>query len=508
MITHKDIKYVIVQSGGKGTRLGKYAMNRPKCLVPVYGKPMIDQTLEVYKDKTVIIIGDTHFKMLLQYICNISSHDNYILLQTEEEGTAAGIKSALQNIPDGEPFIITWSDLFFGKEQEFEFDTEMLVGLAGDFDCRWSLENGIFKNVSSQERGVSGFFVFRNKERFAKLTTDKSLVRGFLSDNYMPYEISSFVNQKCFEVGTVEKYEEILSKEINHRFFNEVKIEYDKVYKKCVDLKYENVHQAEKDWYEYVKDSFTRIPIIYSTDPLIMSRVEGKHAWEIKSNKDWVIENYCGALQQLHSIKGSCEPLGDYDCADTYMFKPYQRVMEVKSIIEDFSKPVIEINRKSCRNPFCDMRSFEKIMENNLLKNIHYTVIHGDCTFSNTLVDDKNQVWFIDPRGTFGGSKIYGDPRYDWAKLYYSAVGNYDKINSKKFSVDRSNGVKLDIESNGYGHFGDYIIQRSKMTKVEMLLLHAGIWFSLSGYVKEDIEAVLYSFYKGCEIWTEAITLI
>jgi GTP:adenosylcobinamide-phosphate guanylyltransferase/aminoglycoside phosphotransferase len=508
MITHKDIKYVIVQSGGKGTRLGKYAINRPKCLVPVYGKPMIDQTLEVYKDKTVIIIGDTHFKILLQYICNISSSDNYILLQTEEEGTAAGIKSALQNVPDGEPFIVTWSDLFFEKEQEFEFDTEMLVGLAGDFDCRWSLENGIFKNVSSQERGVSGFFVFKNKERFAKLTTDKSLVRGFLSDNYMPYEISSFVNQKCFEVGTIEKYEEILSKEVNHRFFNEVKIEDDKVYKKCVDLKYENVHQAEKDWYEYVKDSFTRIPIIYSTDPLIMSRVEGNHAWEIKSNKDWVIENYCDALQQLHSIKGSCEPLGDYDCADTYIFKPYQRVVEVKSIIEDFSKPVIEINRKSCRNPFCDMRSFEEVVENNLLKNLHYTVIHGDCTFSNTLVDYLNQVWFIDPRGTFGGSKIYGDPRYDWAKLYYSAVGNYDKINSKKFSVDRSNGIKLDIESNGYEHFGDYIIQRSKMTKVEMLLLHAGIWFSLSGYVKEDIEAVLYSFYKGCEIWTEAITLI
>lgn len=508
MITHKDIKYVIVQSGGKGTRLGKYAMNRPKCLVPIYGKPMIDQTLEVYKDKTVIIIGDTHFKILLQYICNISYSDNYILLQTEEEGTAAGIKSALQNVPDGEPFIITWSDLFFEKEQEFEFDTEMLVGLAGDFDCRWSLENGIFKNVSSQERGVSGFFVFKNKERFAKLTTDKSLVRGFLSDNYMPYEISSFVNQKCFEVGTIEKYEEILSKEVNHRFFNEVKIEDDKVYKKCVDLKYENVHQAEKDWYEYVKDSFTRIPIIYSTDPLIMSRVEGNHAWEIKSNKDWVIENYCDALQQLHSIKGSCEPLGDYDCADTYIFKPYQRVVEVKSIIEDFSKPVIEINRKSCRNPFCDMRSFEEVVENNLLKNLHYTVIHGDCTFSNTIVDYLNQVWFIDPRGTFGGSKIYGDPRYDWAKLYYSAVGNYDKINSKKFSVDRSNGIKLDIESNGYEHFGDYIIQRSKMTKVEMLLLHAGIWFSLSGYVKEDIEAVLYSFYKGCEIWTEAITLI
>ena len=508
MITHKDVKYVIVQAGGKGTRLGKYTMNRPKCLVPVYGKPMIEQTLEVYKDKTVIIIGDTHFKMLLHYICEISQSDNYILLQTDEDGTAAGIRAALQNVPDGEPFIITWSDLFFEKQQEFEFDNEMLVGLAGNFDCRWSLENGVFKNIPSQEKGVSGFFAFKNKQRFENLKTDKSLVRGFLSDNYTPKEISSFTNHDCFEVGTVEKYEEILSKEVNHRFFNEVKVEEDKVYKKCVDLKYDKVHQAEKDWYDYVKDSFTRIPIIYSTNPLVMARVEGKHAWEIKSNKDWVIENYCNALQQLHNIKGKCEPISDYDCADTYMFKPYQRVMQVRHIIEDFSKPVIQINRKSCRNPFCDMRSFEEIMESNLLKNLQYTVIHGDCTFSNTLVDDLNQVWFIDPRGTFGGSKIYGDPRYDWAKLYYSAVGNYDKINSKKFSVDRSDGIKLDIESNGYEHLGEYIIQRSKMTKLEMLLLHAGIWFSLSGYVKEDIDAVLYSFYKGCEIWTEAITLI
>ena len=508
MITHKDIKYVIVQAGGKGTRLGKYTLNRPKCLVPVKGRPMIEQTLDIYKDKTVIIIGDAHFDMLLHYICEISKFDNYILLQTEEEGTGAGIKSALKNIPDGEPFIITWSDLFFEKEQEFEFDNELLVGLAGNFDCRWSLEKGIFKNVSSQEKGVSGFFVFKNKKRFEQLKTEKSLVRGFLSDYYMPYEISSFTNQHCFEVGTVEKYEELLSQEVNHRFFNEVKIDGDKVYKKCVDSQYEKVHQAEKDWYEYVKYSFTRIPKIYSTEPLVMSKVNGQHAWDVKTNKDWVIENYCDALQQLHTIKGSCEPLSEYDCADTYMFKPYQRVMQVRHIIEDFKKPVIQINGKSCRNPFCDMRSFEEILEKHLLQDIKYTVIHGDCTFSNTLVDDKNRVWFIDPRGTFGGSKIYGDPRYDWAKLYYSAIGNYDKINSKKFSVDRKNGIQLEIESNGYEHFGEYIIQRSKMKKTEMLLLHSGIWFSLSGYVKEDIDAVLYSFYKGCELWTEAITLI
>ena len=507
MITHKDIKYVIVQAGGKGTRLGKYTINRPKCLVPVKGKPMLENTLAIYEDKTVIIIGDTLFDMLFNYMYDISSYDNYVLIQTEETGTSAGIRDALTNIPDGEPFIITWSDLFFEREQEFSFDNEMLVGLAGDFDCRWSLDRGIFKNIPSQERGVSGFFVFKNKERFANITTDKSFVRGFLTDNYMPYEISSFTHHNCFEVGTVEKYEEILRRAVNHRFFNEVKIEEDKVYKKCIDKKYDNVHQAEKEWYDFVKNKlYKRIPEIYSTNPLVMSRIKGKHSWDIKSNKDKVIENYCNALDELHSLDGNY-PVSKNDCDDTYMFKPYQRVMQVRYIIDDFDKPVIQINGKSCRNPFCDLKSFENIFED-IVANTKYTVIHGDCTFSNTLVDDDNQIWMIDPRGTFGGTRIFGDPRYDWAKLYYSAVGNYDKINSQKFEVDRSDGVILKIESNGYEHLGKYILQRSGMSQTEMSLIHASIWFSLAGYVKEDIDAVLYSFYKGCEIWTEAITQI
>ena len=30
----EDIKYVIIQAGGKGIRMGRYAENKPKCLVP------------------------------------------------------------------------------------------------------------------------------------------------------------------------------------------------------------------------------------------------------------------------------------------------------------------------------------------------------------------------------------------------------------------------------------------------------------------------------------------
>ena len=66
-ITQDDIKYVIVQAGGKGTRRGHYAENRPKCLVPVNDIPMIMNTLKVYKDKDVIIIVDLLADVLIPY---------------------------------------------------------------------------------------------------------------------------------------------------------------------------------------------------------------------------------------------------------------------------------------------------------------------------------------------------------------------------------------------------------------------------------------------------------
>ena len=61
----EDIKFVIIQAGGKGIRMGRYAENKPKCLVPVKGIPMIMNTIEKYKDKEIIIISlSLYFSMV------------------------------------------------------------------------------------------------------------------------------------------------------------------------------------------------------------------------------------------------------------------------------------------------------------------------------------------------------------------------------------------------------------------------------------------------------------
>ena len=204
----EDIKYVIIQAGGKGIRMGRYAENKPKCLVPVKGIPMIMNTIEKYKDKEIIIIADYKADVLEAYLSNFCKY-NFTVCQTTEQGTAGGLGKVVDSIPDDEPFVLTWADLFFEETPEFEFNKDLLVGLSNTFKCRWKLENNKFVNEASTEVGVAGFFVFKNKERFNKLSISKSLVRGFLSENYKDNEIDSFTLSNCFEVGEVDKYESI-----------------------------------------------------------------------------------------------------------------------------------------------------------------------------------------------------------------------------------------------------------------------------------------------------------
>lgn len=501
MIKSQNIKYVIVQSGGKGTRMGHYAQNRPKCLVPVNSVPMIVNTMNVYKDKKVIIIGDHLVDVLDSYLESFCKDYDYKIIRTEEKGTAAGLTKAVSYIPEGEPFILTWSDLFFEKEQHFILETELLVGLSNTFKCRWKYEDQ-FINESSTTCGVSGFFVFWDKSKFDNISTDKSLVRGFLTDYYAKKNISTFYNHDCFEVGDKDKYEEILSQRPNYRYFNKVDIIDDIVYKRCIDPKYNSVHQNEKEWYKFVGDRYKRIPKVYSSNPLILQKINGKHLWEVDQRKSEIIENYCNALDSLHNIDTIDANPGE--CMQVYFSKAYQRVAEVSKIIPFFNRPYININGKDCQNPIYDLSYFEDVISSicNIKK---YNVIHGDCTFSNTLVDNNCQIWMIDPRGAFGNTQIYGDKRYDWAKFYYSVSGNYDSINSKKFRVNIiGDKVDLEIQSNGYEMFENIIINRSGMSRKEMQLINSTIWMSLTGYVKEDIDAAMYAFYKSCELWSTA----
>lgn len=79
----------------------------------------------------------------------------------------------------------------------------------------------------------------------------------------------------------------------------------------------------------------------------------------------------------------------------------------------------------------------------------HIAVSHGDFCFSNILFDRKSKsIKVIDPRGMDeeGNPTIYGDRRYDIAKLYHSTVGLYDFLVAGRYELIKSgDGCFLEI---------------------------------------------------------------
>ena len=72
-------------------------------------------------------------------------------------------------------------------------------------------------------------------------------------------------------------------------------------------------------------------------------------------------------------------------------------------------------------------------------------VVHGDLCLSNILYDLRSRICkLIDPRGSFGQAGIYGDPRYDVAKLWHSVHGLYDFITNDLFRVSIE-GTRIEL---------------------------------------------------------------
>lgn len=91
-----------------------------------------------------------------------------------------------------------------------------------------------------------------------------------------------------------------------------------------------------------------------------------------------------------------------------------------------------------------------------------------------------------------------GDVRYDWAKMYYSIVGNYDRFNLKDFKLDiLADEVRLEIASNHWEEMEEDFFSMTGADEAEIKLIHAIIWLSLTTYAWQDYDSVCGSFYNG-----------
>jgi GTP:adenosylcobinamide-phosphate guanylyltransferase len=504
----KDVSYIVIQAGGKGSRLEHYTFNKPKCLLSVGGEPMLYRLFREFPNAHFIIIGDYLYDVLERYLRVVSSPVSYELVRSYHRGTLAGMNKALSRINDPDaPFHIIWSDLLFETFPQGEVNDEPIIGLSRSFLCRWSLDRrGKIVNLPSDKRGIAGFFCFPNKRFLDALPKSGEFVE-YLSNSV--YRFTEMFLYDVYELGSLEAVYNYRENRPVTRFFNIVEIKDTVVIKRARDKAFDHLIAKEVDWYEKVSQmKFKNIPRVISRAPFIMERIDGNHPFDLNISeveKRRVLDNILNCFDDLHRIDAMPS---DYEAIrDIYYQKSIDRVSVVQEIIPNIKEEIIGVNNLPCRNPLHPKYSdwFREKVETLLVD--RFFLIHGDTTFSNILIDRRAQPWLIDPRGYFSNISFYGDRRYDWAKLYYSVRGNYDQFNRKRFRLEVEGAtVKIDIESNGWELQADVMRERFEGDFAEIELIHALIWISLSGYVKDDLDSVLASFYNGL-YWLEQTEL-
>ena len=504
------MEYIIVQAGGKGTRLGYLTENKPKALVPVENLPMLFHLFRKYQDKRFIIIADYKKDVLREYL-SVFADVKYQVVEAEGNGTCSGLSAALRLIPGGQPFMFIWSDLILPKTVELPADYREgqmakydYVGLSETFPCRWKYEDQEFQEERSEKYGVAGLFLFTAKEKLGEVPASGEFVR-FLKEEKKTYHTVGIGGTR--EFGILAEYEKLEQQKC--RPFNKITVREDLEHnrkilvKEAVDAQGESLAKRECAWYDKAKKlAIPVLPEIYKTNPLEMEYIDGNNIYELNfsyEQKHHILEQLILSLKKLHQAEQV--PADSFSIHETYYNKTIDRLSKIQDLIPFAREREIRINGKLCRNVYYHKRELEQKLQKLVDNCSEFSFIHGDCTFSNMMIRKNGEPVLIDPRGYFGFTQLYGDVRYDWAKLYYSVVGNYDQFNLKRFhlSVGQSadDGVKLEIQSNQWEDMESDFFALTGCDLDEIKLLHAVIWLSLTTYAWQDYDSVCGSFYNG-----------
>lgn len=492
------ISHIIVQAGGRGSRLETLTANKPKALVPVDNLPMIFHLFNKYPDAEYIIIADYKRDVLKKYL-SVYADVKYRIIDTNKKGTCSGIQEALKYIPKETSFMLIWCDLVLSEIKNITIRKNFnYLGISKDFICRWSYIDNKFIEVASSENGVAGMFIFKNKDEILDVPIEGEFVR-YLSNKNIRFERLDMYGG--LEIGTMLSY---FQNELNKpkcRPFNKMEFKDGKVFKYPLNTQGEQLAIDEISWYKKVIElGYSNIPEIESFSPLVMKKIDGDNVYNYgfltKGFKRALLKKIVEALNEVHNLSSPIDS-SFHDCESNYITKTFDRLSTVQDIVPFAFDKYVKINGKECINIFGIK---EKIINDirSMYPKLFY-LIHGDCTFHNMMIENKGvKPILIDPRGYFGKSKFYGDIDYDWAKLYYSVVGDYDQFNRKNFSLwIKDNEVELEIVSNNWKELEEDFFELTGADKRKIKLLHAIIWLSLTTYAWEDYDAICGAFYKG-----------
>lgn len=499
-----EAEYIIIQAGGKGSRMERLTRNKPKALVPVDNLPILFHIFKKFPQKKYVIIGDYKFDVLEKYLKTFATISYELVSGAGKQGTCAGLSAAIEKVPEKSPFLLIWCDLVLADDFRLPVKNGNYLGISKDFPCRWKYEDGLFQEEKSQGFGVAGFFIFQDKDVIKGVPDEGEFVRWLRDQDLRFQEIPLY---RTHEYGLYSVWEQLPASRC--RPFNQIEFQTDRIVKRPLDQQGRDLAIREIRWYKKAEGIVSgNLPRIYSYEPLCMERIDGKNIYEYGERPfDWkkcVLKKIIDCIKGIHlQERVSAEPESFYNA---YIGKTFQRLEKIRKLVPFANDAEVIVNGERCRNVFACRPRVEELVMRYIPDS--FALIHGDCTFSNLMLKKDDTPVLIDPRGYFGTTELYGDPAYDWVKLYYSIVGNYDQFNLKRFTLQIDPGsVSLEIESSRWEELEQVFFDEleGEVTRPQMLLYLALVWLSLTTYAWEDYDSICGAFYNGLRYFEKAL---
>lgn len=465
-----DDMQLVILMGGKATRLAPLSYSLPKGLLTINSKPaifgmLIDYVKQGLRDIT-FVVSPGNESIVRSFVDKTFGNLNVrYVVQHNPQGPLHAFQMCSEYIT--KPTLLLLGDTLCETDLDYSYDWLGYMDINDNSHHRWCLIKTDSKEdvqeiidkpdyTPETNKVLIGLYNFRDPKALQEAlnqTYEKKRGELQLSSAIERYiekrRMKGLLISSWYDTGTLTDYNRTMRGNIFGRSFNTFELDEFGVLTKTSD---NGKLRSEIMWMEKMQKSGLNFLI-----PQFISRkIDGKSTayrmefipgstlaeyfmfYEISDdNWSYIFDKYMrtGNLMWTRKAPRSAEDVTRL-ARIMYIDKTIERIRKWKRK-DILAKETITSNGEKLigyEKAFEILRPRIEKLINTSRK--HYTWIHGDPFFGNVIYLPQTATFkFLDPRGHFGIETVYGDARYDIAKLRHSYHGLYDYITLGLYSL-------------------------------------------------------------------------
>ena len=518
-------------------------------LLPLRGKPVIWWQLNNLKkyglDKFIIAVCSNNIK-LIDYIKNIlmENFDIELVLVSSKKNILSSLKYSLQKADMNLPTRVILGDTLIPDSIDDRTD---IIFTSNDITTsdNWCLtekdkDDNVVKfydkqkNLSlSNKEALVGYYAFSDTKYILNCCVKSRLmlkkeISTALNAYQERYKLKAVLINDWYDLGHTSGLIKAKNILFNARCFNSISVDTELGVLTKTSSKIQKL-EDEALWYKNIPDELKICAprlIGFEKDSNFAKLTQELYGYqslqELYLSGAVNIEDWHYIIEKLFSLHKNLENYkSDVDINALkwlYLEKTKERLKDLQNQNIYWSKKLDNdfeyINGKKYKGVALLIPGIESFC-NKLNQNGIFTVIHGDYCFSNILFDSNNYVFkLIDPRGRLNGDPtIFGDPRYDIAKLRHSIVGLYDFIVQDMFKLEESEkGFNYKILTSAdyevLEEIFDKLAQKNGFDSKEIKFIEGLLFLSMIPLHKDNFLRQKMFYIKALELLNETVTQI